>query len=325
MRFCFVAAAGIAALLGSVPAFAEDGMALLQRVATSLRQQTYAGTFVYRQGSQEETSRISHSLLSGKEVERIEVLDGSPREIMRTDGEIKYFLPEENLLIVESRTNERRFPNLLPPGLVGLVDHYTIRLGAQERVAGLQSRAVRLEPKDNLRYGHEFWMDAASGLLLKAATRGVSGETLESFTFTQIKVGGPLEPTALTPGYQSGRVRVQQPRAVDVKAENIGWTFRDMLPGFRKVAALKRWTTSATTGSPDSLHLVFSDGLASVSVFIESSGESGVEKNEPEGASKLGAVNVYRRHIAGHRLLVMGEVPAVAVKRLGDGIVRSSP
>jgi sigma-E factor negative regulatory protein RseB len=313
----------VVAMLSPLCALADDGMALLQRVAASLRQQTYTGTFVYRCGSQEETSRIAHALTAGREMERIEVLDGSPREIVRTDGETRYFLPEENLLIVESRASAstKSFPNLLPPGLAGLVDHYHIRLGAQERVAGLQSRAVRLEPKDNLRYGHEFWMDASSGLLLKAATRGPSGEMLESFTFTQIKVGGPLEPGALTPGYAPDRVRVQQPRAIEAKNENLGWTFRDMLPGFRRVTALKRWSSADTRKAPDSLHLVFSDGLAAVSVFIEPEAKA----DEPEGLSSMGAINVYRRQLAGHRLLVMGEVPASAVKRLGDGIVRAAP
>ncbi|MDP2824344.1 MAG: MucB/RseB C-terminal domain-containing protein, partial [Sulfuritalea sp.] len=80
-------------------------------------------------------------------------------------------------------------------------------------------------------------------------------------------------------------------------------------------AAMKRQTAPE---NPESLHVVFSDGLASISVFIESGGSAG----EAETASTVGPVNVYRRQLGEHRVVVMGEVPALAVKRLGDGIER---
>lgn len=302
----------------SASAVADDGMALLQRSAQSSRQLTYSGTFVYRRGSHEETSRIAHTQVAGREFERIEVLDGSPREIVRSEGEIKCFLPDKKLLIVETRARRPGFPNLLPVGLSGLADHYQIQMGVRERIAGLQSVPVRLEPRDDLRYGHQFWLDAASGLLLKAAMRGAGGELLESFTFTQINVGGPLDPSALVPGYGRDQIRVQKARATDVKAEHLGWNFREMLPGFQRIAALKRWASADGTGSPEGLHVVFSDGLASLSVFIEVSGAA----DEPDGLSSVGAINIYRRRAAGHQLLVMGEVPVGAVKRVGDGIER---
>jgi sigma-E factor negative regulatory protein RseB len=306
-------------LLGSIllaaPAFAEDGLALLQRIAQGSRQLTYSGTFVYRSGDKADISRIAHSVSEGREIERIEALDGSPREVLRWGSEVKCFFPEEKLLIIENRSNQRGFPALLPAGLGGVPEHYAIRSGSQGRVAGVMSRAVLLEPRDDLRYGHEFWMDAASGLLLKATLLGARGETLESFAFTQVKIGGPLEQGALKPRFDSERVRVQQVRATEVKPDDMSWIFRTLLPGFRKVAAMKRQTAPE---NPESLHVVFSDGLASISVFIEPGGSAG----ETETLSAVGPVNVYRRQVGEHRVVVMGEVPALAVRRLGDGIER---
>jgi sigma-E factor negative regulatory protein RseB len=188
-----------AAFLMPVTVFADDGLALLQRIAQGSRQLTYSGTFVYRSGGKVDTSRIAHSLIDGIEVERIEALDGSPREVLRSGNEVKCFFPEERLVIIENRASQRGFPSLLPAGLGSLPDHYSIRSGGIGRVAGVKSRAVLLEPRDDLRYGHEFWMDEANGLLLKATLVGERGETLESFAFTQVKVGGPLEPGALKP------------------------------------------------------------------------------------------------------------------------------
>ena len=228
---------------------------------------------------------------------------------------MKCFFPEEKLVIIENRASQRGFPALLPAGLGSLPEHYSIRSGGMGRVAGVRSRAVLLEPRDNLRYGHEFWMDEASGLLLKATLVGERGETLESFAFTQVKVGGPLEQDALKPRFDSERVRVQQVRATEMKPEDMVWNFRTVLPGFRKVAAMRR---QAAPENPESLHVVFSDGLASISVFIEPGGAGG----EAEALATVGPVNVYRRQLGEYRVVVMGEVPALAVKRLGDGVER---
>lgn len=302
-------------LLLPAPALADDGLALLQRIAQGSRELTYSGTFVYRSGGKVDTSRIAHSLRDGIEFERIEALDGSPREVVRAGGEVKCFFPDEKLVIIENRSIGRGFPALLPAGLGSLPEHYAIRSGAQGRVAGLKSRAVLLQPRDDLRYGHEFWMDAVSGLLLKANLVDARGETLESFVFTQVKIGGPLEHGALQPRFNTEQVRVQQVRTTELKADDMDWMFRTLLPGFRKVVSMKRQTTPE---HPESLHVVFSDGLASISVFIEPGGSIG----DAETVATLGPVNVYRRQLGDHRVVVMGEVPALAVRRLGDGVER---
>ncbi|MDP1635273.1 MAG: sigma-E factor regulatory protein RseB domain-containing protein, partial [Gallionellaceae bacterium] len=121
LSFCSV-------LLGSMllvaPALAEEGLALLQRIAQGSRQLTYSGTFVYRSGDKVDISRIAHSVIEGREIERIEALDGSPREVLRSGSEVKCFFPEENLLIIENRSNQRGFPALLPAGLGGVPEHY---------------------------------------------------------------------------------------------------------------------------------------------------------------------------------------------------------
>ena len=304
----------LSALLAAGAARADDGLALLNRIAQGSRTLTYSGTFVYRSGGRVDTSRIVRSLSNGVEIEKIEALDGSPREVLRVGSDVKCFFPEEKLLIVESRAKQSAFPTLLPAGLVSLPEHYAIRVGGQGRVAGVTSRAVLLVPRDELRYGHEFWMDVASGLLLKANLIGANGETLESVAFTQVKIGGPLEQDALKPGFDREQVRVQQVRTVEVKPDDIGWTFRG-LPGFRKVAAMKR---QAAPDKPESMHVVFSDGLASISVFIEAGG-SDVDAGSQ---ATVGPVSVFRRQVGEYRVVVMGEVPALAVRRLGEGMER---
>lgn len=311
-----VAAVGIAGAVASAPTFAadDDGIMLLRKVASAGHQLTYSGVFIYRSGTREETSRIAHSAEGGRQRERIEVLDGSPREVVRDGSEVKCFLPEEQLLIVENQSRRRGFPAVLPPGGAELGENYLIRRSLAGRVAGIDTRAILLEPRDAYRYAHELWIDPVSGLLLKANLLGEKGETLESFAFTQLNIGGPLERNALTPKFEQDRVRVKKVASSDVRADDMAWVFRNSLPGFRKLNAMRR---AATVAAQESLHVVFSDGLASISVFLEAA-VAGVE----DGVAKVGAIHVYRRRIDEFQAVVMGEVPAAAVRRLGDGIER---
>lgn len=294
---------------------AEDGMALLQRAAVAAERLSYEGTFVYRSGARHETSRIAHAVRAGRELERVEVLDGSPREVLRDGGDVKCFLPDEKLLIIESGGRDRSFPALLPRGMATLGDHYAARRTGQERVAGMDAQRVRLDPRDVFRYAHEFWIEPVSGLLLRAGLVDDRGELLEHLGFTQVRISGDIDPALLKPRFASDRgVRVQQVRTSEVRPEDEGWVFRHALPGFRRVTALRR---QAQGNVPEALHVVFSDGLAAISVFIEKAGEGG-----DAGLASMGPLSVYQRLADGHRLLVMGEVPAAAVKRLGDGIER---
>lgn len=305
----------VAVLLAPTIALASEGLALLNKIAMAARNLTYSGAFVYRGAGQEETSRIAHTLVDGREIERIVVLDGSPREVVRNGKQIKCFLPEEHVLIIEDQSRQKRFPAMLATGLSDLTRHYSVKPGAMARVAGIDSQVILLKPKDALRYAHELWMDPASGLLLKSALLGERGEVLESFSFTQVSIGGPLDHDALTPRYESSAPRVQWVSSDELRVEDLPWNFRDVPSGFRKLSAMKRKNSA---DGVESVHVMFSDGLAAISVFIEPTLANEVE----EGPRAMGPMHVYRRNGRDYRFVVIGEVPAEAVKRLGDGIER---
>jgi sigma-E factor negative regulatory protein RseB len=306
-----------AVLLAPTFSHADDGLVLLQRMAQAASQLTYSGVFVYQSGRRMESSRIAHACIDGRDRERIEMLDGSPREIIRNGDEIQRFIPDQNRLIIETRATHRRFPALLPTGLVNLPDYYRIRWKGYGRVAGFDSRVLALEPRDGLRYGWQFWIDTDSGLLLRSRIVNENDEQLESFSFTQLKIGDPLPVDALEPSFDSRQVQqVRRISATETSPENQGWIFRTTLPGFQRIAALKRETGD---GRPESLHILFSDGVASISVFIEAHATD-AQGTEPPLLSSMGPVNVYHRRVHDHVLVVMGEVPPLAVKQLGDGV-----
>jgi sigma-E factor negative regulatory protein RseB len=321
MNLRFLCFAG--ALLAAGTAFATpvpDGISLLNRISGAARKLNYTGTFVYQSGPHSETSRISHLIDGNSELERLEVLDGSPREVVRNNDEVKCYLPDSHLLIVEQFSQQKRFPALLPAGLAELTDYYVVRKGNSGRVAGLDSQSVMLVPRDQYRYGHLFWVHNDSGLLLKASMLNERGEVLESFAFTQLQVGGLIERSSLTSRFEGAahpgsEWRIDYIKPQDSRVEESSWQFRNSVPGFRRIAGMKR---PARPGAAESVHVVFSDGLAAVSVFIEPL--AGRREVPDIAALTMGSINVYKRVVDDHLLVVMGEVPLVSLKLLGDGL-----
>jgi len=171
------------------PQAVPDALALLHKVYQATGKLSYTGTFVYQQGGRTETSRITRYSGPGQDVERVEVLDGMPREIVRTRDTVRCYLPESKTVKVERRIDQRAFPGMLPAQISELTRHYTITRGEMLRVAGYDCESVVLTPKDELRYGYKLWADVKSGMLLKARTFDRRGETVEQFTFVQFSSG----------------------------------------------------------------------------------------------------------------------------------------
>jgi sigma-E factor negative regulatory protein RseB len=294
----------------------SEALQLLQKVAVAAQKLTYSGVFVYQSGARSETSRITHLIDGENELERLEVLDGSPREVVRKNQEVRCFLPDHRLLIVERRGTRQFFPLLVPGSLAGLTEYYLIRKGPSARVAGVDSQSVLVEPKDDNRYAHQLWIDPQSGLLLKASLLSEQGIPLETFAFTEVKIGGSLDRESLKSPMEakSGDWRIQYVRSSDAKGDDGYWLFRAPLPGFRRMSGMKR---QMRPDAPESTQIIFSDGFASVSVFVEPL--AGREREE-SGAFTMGAVNVYKRQVGDYQLIVMGDVPTGALRRFAEGM-----
>ena len=304
----------------SLPTLAQssaDALRWMQRANEVSRSLTYTGTFIYQSDSRTETSRLVHVVDGGRELERLEVLDGSPREVTRDNNEVKCYLPDSHTLVLERRNTRRSFPAVLPEGPGGLTEVYLIRSGAPARVAGFEAQSILADPRDEFRYGRQFWVDAKSGLLLKSSLRAESGESLESFTFTELRIGGTIDREALKAhaSTRSGEWKIHDLRSTESVGDDGAWVFRNLIPGFRRVSEMKR---PSRPDAAESRHVVFSDGLAAISVFIEPLPQ-GKPRPEP-GMFAMGAINVYKRFAGDILLVVMGDVPPAALKRLGDGI-----
>lgn len=314
----FPAMLGLCALLAQGPASAEhptDPLSWLGRISTAGQRLNYVGTFVYQSGSHVETSRIAHRVDASGEYERLEVLDGSPREIIRRGAEVRCVLPDERTVIIDEAQGRRAFPARLPASPTGLAENYRVRKGELGRVAGLEAQALVLEPKDELRYGHVLWADVQSGLLLKSRTLDQHGAVIEQFSFSELRIGGEVENSLLESRFKTDEGwRMVNARGVSMSVEAAGWVLEPAVPGYALTSAMKR---PLGRDRGEAVHMVFSDGLAAISVFIEPVG-----KGSAIGLGPLsnGAINIYKRTVNGHLVTALGEAPERAVRLIGDNI-----
>lgn len=298
-----------------------DASAWLKKIYQASQKLSYTGTFVYRQGERSESSRITRLVDASGDIEKLEALDGTPREVVRKGDEVKCYLPDSMTVKVDRRSDHRSFPSLLPAQISGLSEHYTISLGETARVAGFACQTIILKPKDDLRYGYKLWADSGTGMLLKARIFNEKGDSVEEFSFTQLTVGGNISRDKLKPKlYQPGKQwRIEDAAVAPARLADAGWSVNSVPSGFHKVTEVRRnLRHSHPVGQ-----IVFSDGLAAVSVFIEPMEGRGDPVHA--GLSSMGAVNIYTREIANHVVTVVGEAPAATVRRIGSRVEYNRP
>jgi sigma-E factor negative regulatory protein RseB len=316
VRSVRLAAVALALLAVASAARAEDAGAWLARAATAARQLNYTGTIVYQHGPHVETSRLVHLFDAGEEYDKLVNLEGPAREVIRSHGEVRCFYPDVKLVRVEPRTLRNAFPSLSPQQQKALADYYNFRKAESARVAGLDTQAWVFEPKDGMRYGHKFWTDVATGLILKARVIDESNGVLEQFVFTDVAIGVKVDsqlvkPTwpAVPPGW-----KIRQPGKTESQTEETGWTVARIPPGFVKIVDGYRGFQSARKVA----HLVYSDGLVSVSVFVE----PGRAAPPPNGFSAQNGLNVYSRQVDDSLVTVLGQVPALTLRQIGNSVTR---
>jgi len=298
---------------------ANDGLAWLKKMAAASRQLNYSGTIVYQHRNDIETSRVVHYVNpAGGEFEKLETLDGPPREVVRSNDQVICYLPGVKTVLIEERNRSaRNFPALVPESLSGITESYTIRKEHIERIAEYDCQWIALVPRDQLRYGRRFCAELGSGIPLRAHTLNEKGERLESFAFSQLKIGGTFRRERVKSKYadksRTQNWRVERSGFSGATPGDTGWVLTNPLPGFRKLLEAKR-SIGGKSGVVS--QIVFSDGLAAVSVFIEPL----LREQRPPALSHQGAVNIYTRPHGTHSVTVLGEAPAATLMHIANSL-----
>ncbi len=327
MAGLFIVLLGLAAAAPALPAENHQLFDVLSKIERAARQSNYAGTFIYQEGSQMRTSRIAHVWDGENEREKLEILDGAPREFIRNNNQVTAYISDSKTMRIETRMASDLFPSMSINKRSAVGRYYALGNGEIDRVAGLSARQWSLRPKDRWRYGYKVWTDQGSGLLLRMQTIDAGHRLVEQISFTQLnQLGFEAIPAArLAPSFTpTGAWRVERIRLLPAALP--GWRVRWMPPGFHKIQQVKRLVSRENTPisvrkaaiAPDEgilSQIVYSDGVAGISIFIEMDGG-----NRQEGAAKQGAINIISKRYGQFWLTIVGEVPAVTIKQIAKSI-----
>ena len=296
----------------------QEALEWLKKIADSSRTVSYSGTFIYQHGSRVETSRVVHYVnQAGGVFEKLTTLDGPPREIVRANDHVSAYIPDARVVLIELRST-RHLPVMLPEKLSDLTPQYDVRKLEADRMGGFECVWISVMPKDKLRYGRKFCAERSSGLPLRAQVFNENSQVVESFGFSQVSLGGQFSRDQVTSSYE-GRAQAQKWR-VDRSALNVmeqaadtGWAANNLPAGFRKAMEVKRTIAGRPIAMP---HLVYSDGLAAISVFIEPK----VRELPAKALISQGAMHIYKRAVGDSVVTVLGEAPAATVMQIANSV-----
>jgi sigma-E factor negative regulatory protein RseB len=298
----------------------------LLRMDEASRHSAYTGTFVVSSPSGHLSSaRIWHVCQGDQQMERVEALTGTPRTTFRHNDQVVTFFPKTHIVKTERREWFDLFPNLLKSSDSAIDQFYAAQQVGSGRVAGFQARVVQLNPKDNLRFGYRIWSEKKSGLVVKLETLGTHGKVLEQAAFSDLKIDAPVDMAALarmmndTAGY-----KVVATALVKTTAAAEGWALKSPVPGFKPMNCYKRRIAAGGGAADNALQWVFSDGLASVSVFMETYDP---KRHAQETRLAMGATHMLTRRLntpAGDWwVTVVGEVPLRTLEAFAQGLERT--
>ena len=294
---------GVCLMGVAVLAHADDDWLVVKKAAAAARQQPLTGTYLHQMNGSLETFRIVRGGTGDNIQEKRTSLDGPSREIIRKGQELTCYAPDAKSLSAAKISAMRLFPAILPDDIGNIAQSYTVKHNGKDRVAQRDCNWLDLKPKDSKRYLLRLCVEPVSSLPLKVISQNAAGETVEQFTFTEIELQAPKDKSAFRPQYKQNYVlrsasAPQMALDADASSEVSG-----MPAGFKLLRAVQRSLPGQAERTVR--HMVFSDGLVMLSLFIEPQADG-----RPERAVNLhGAVNMATAVQGDYLVTLVGDLP----------------
>jgi len=302
------------AILSHLPAYAGNVSDVVSGMSAADKSSNYVGTFVLRKSDKMMAMHVVHGVDDRGIWESMESLNGEARKIVRHNNEVISIYPDRKLVTVSKMGDKPGLHPTLPENLDKLSNYYTINQLGDDRIAGRETSVLNVQPKDAYRYGYKYWLDNQTRVLLKCDLLDENGEIVEQMMYTSFNNQPEVPPSAFNIPDLSGFTSQSLDRNRGKQAD-IGWRATKMPEGF-----MLTQSTIRSGEDNESLHLMYSDGLASVSVFIETGEDS---PHRLVGASKMGALNAFGKQVNGAQITVMGEVPEETVATIAESMERT--
>jgi sigma-E factor negative regulatory protein RseB len=309
---------------------AEEPTQWLERMNQALTTRNYDGTFSHWHGGKVEMLRIIHRVQDGAVAERLVSLDGSGREFIRSGLDVACYLPDKKTVLVERRPADESLLGGFPAVNQQTASFYDIREVERTRLNRRDTHLITVTPKDEFRYGYRLWIDESTGMPLKTQLCDGRGRVIEQIVFASLTLSSRIPDSAFKPevsteGFQWLR-NESAPAKEPPENASLVWNALKLPPGFKMAAR----SAQVLPGSTDPVsHLVFSDGLASVSVFVEmetkKTRESADEQTVTEESARLGSSSVYSTMMGGRKVTAVGEVPPATVRSIASSFSSQGP
>ena len=325
LLYCAVlalAAGSLPSISRTQPAAPENARHWLERMLDSAQTLNYEGTFIYVQGPHIEAMRIIHGGGPGGERQRLVSLSGPPREIVVANNQMVCLLPKQQATFAGGDYRRSPFPWSIPREPGRLERHYELQMLGEDRVAGLDAQVIAIKPRDAWRFGYRLWLDRRNGMALRSVLLDERGYPVEQLMFTDVQIKSHIDDAAFaapalapkTAAPNAGANASDAPIPTGEPVTQSPWRVEQLPEGFAEVSH-NRFTEAS--GRHPTEHIVFADGLATISVFLEQ-----LEGEAPllQGSSQLGSMNAFGVVVNGHQVLVVGEAPAATVQRIATSI-----
>jgi len=309
---------------------ADDPRAWLDKMNQALATRNYDGTFFHLSEGRVETMRIVHRVKAGLVTERLQSLDGSGREFVRNNDELTCYLPDQRTVLVEPRQVRGPFLGSLPHFGADVDQFYLIESLPDSHVLGRAARVIAVNPKDQYRFGYRLWLDEKTAMPLKTQLCDARGQVIEQILFARLEMPETIADTDLAPAVRTDGMRwVRQGTADDAAIPGLSaYRASELPPGFHLTVSGAQTLGGAAVPAA---HLVYSDGLATVSVFVEAPPALNAGTNdaaapapqaEPpmEGLARVGSGFAFSTVVQGHQVTAVGEVPAKTVEFIAHSV-----
>jgi sigma-E factor negative regulatory protein RseB len=288
----------------------------IDRMGSAVQVTNYKGTVVRVREGKVDTFKVVHTIEDGVVREKVVIQDGNGLEIIRNGNEVHCILPDRESVLVEEWNNQSTLFSTLPSSDIRFGNEYDVLIKDFERVAGRKAAKLAILPHDHYRYGYRIWLDTETGFPLQTQLIGDDNSALEHVKFADISIQQDIGSGALVSSYSTDNWKwYTEPRVTMKREVESEWVSTEAPSGFRVISTQQKILPDAE----DPLtHIVYSDGLVTVSVFI-----APVDEDRTPARSSVGASNSYSTVIDGYRVTAVGQVPQITVEQIAKSMRRS--
>jgi sigma-E factor negative regulatory protein RseB len=231
-------------------------------------------------------------------------------------------------VLVEPRQDHGPFLGSLPRFGADVDEFYVIESLPAARVLGRAARVIAVNPKDQYRFGYRLWLDENTAMPLKTQLCDAHGQVIEQILFARLEMPETIADADLAPAVRTEGMRWvrQGPTSEPAAAGLAAYRAAELPPGFHLTVSGAQTLGGASVPAE---HLVYSDGLATVSVFVEpdaaaqanTTATPSAQSEAPmEGLARVGSGFAFSTVVQGHQVTAVGEVPAQTVEFIAHSV-----